>query len=160
MRAKMLNIRLDTREQKDFFTFKSYGDVRVIREKVNVGDYNIPGLEHIVTVDRKLNTNELYMNFTSDYKRFSKELEKMKEIEFCYFVCCFPYSHMEEFPKNSTIPKYRWKYLKASGAFLRKKLKEIEETYPNIKFIFCNGVDAAEEITYQILKQHSEDIDG
>ena len=151
----MIDIIVDTREQKPFL-FKSYGDVRVIRQKVDTGDYVCPSIEHIVTIDRKDSTSELYENFTSDFKRFTKELERMRSIEFCYFVCSFPYSYLQEFPKNSTIPYYRWKLLRGNAAFMRKRVRETEEQYPNIKFIFCANDIEAEGAVYQILKEHSK----
>lgn len=152
---EVIEIYVDTREKEDTFLFKSYGDVRVIHEKVDVGDYTIKGKEHIVTIDRKRSPAELSMNLGSDRARFNRELERMQGIEFCYFICTFPYSRLEEFPVNSGIPKYKWKYLKMSGAYIRKSIKDIEEKYPNIKFIFCNSQEDGENIAYQILKEYS-----
>lgn len=153
-----MKIIIDTREQEGIFYFKSYGDVDIINRKLSTGDYSCESFEQIVTIDRKASTNELQKNFGSDSKRFNKELERMKDITYCYFVCCFPYSYLEEFPVNSGIPKNRWKYLKVKGAYLRRRVKEIEEEYPNIKFIFCNNQSEGENITYQILKKHTKEI--
>jgi hypothetical protein len=147
----------DTREQKNYFTFKSYADVRIIEKKLDTGDYSSPSFENKVTVDRKNSAQELYINFGTDSKRFDAELERMKSIEFAYFVCSFPYSHLESFPVNSGIPSNRWHTLKIKGSYLRMRVKEIEEKYSNIKFIFCKNVFEAEEVTYRILKEH---IDG
>ena len=150
-----MKIIVDTREQEEHFYFKSYADVETINRCMRTADYTVEGWEHIVVVDRKSSSNELQKNLGMDSKRFNKELERMKDITYCYFVCCFPYSHLEEFPINSGIPKSRWKYLKVGGAYLRKRVKEIEEEYPNIKFIFCNNLSEGENITYQILKEHT-----
>ena len=151
----MLNIIIDTREQEVTFLFKSYPDVITTFKKLDTGDFTCVNCEHIVTIDRKSSSNELQKNLGMDSKRFNKELERMRSITYCYFVCCFPYSHLEEFPVNSGIPKNRWKYLKVKGPYLRRRVKEIEEEYPNIKFIFCNNLSEGENITYQILKEHT-----
>lgn len=150
-----MDIIRDTRESAYFFTFKSYANVRVIDKKLDTGDYSCPSFEKTVTVDRKHSSQELYLNFGSDSKRFNKELERMKDIKFAYFVCSFPYSRLDEFPVNSGIPTNRWKTLKIKSSYLRKRVKEIEEQYPNIKFIFCRDFNEAEEVTYQILKEHT-----
>lgn len=150
-----MKIIIDTREKEDIFYFKSYANVETINRCMRTADYSVDGYEHIVVIDRKKTLNELYTNLVADSKRFNKEVERMKDITYSYFVCCFPYSQLESFPINSGIPKFRWKYLKASGAYLRKRIKEIEEEYPNIKFIFCNNHFEGESITYQILKEHT-----
>ena len=151
----MIEVCVDTREQKDMFLFKSYADVKIIDKKVDIGDYTVLGKEKVITIDRKRTPAELYINFGVDSARFNRELENMQSIDFCYFVCTFPYSRLEEFPNNSGIPKYKWSGLKMSAGYLRKRVKEIEEKYPNIKFIFCNTQEDAEEVAYQILKEYS-----
>lgn len=150
-----MKIICDTRENTGAFLFRAYADVEVINRKLDTADYSLEGFENIVVIDRKKTPAELCTNLGADSARFNRELDRMRSIEFSYFVCEFPYSYLEIFPKNSGIPKYRWKKLKITGAYLRKRIKEIEEEYPNIKFIFCNSSEEAEDITYQILKEYN-----
>lgn len=152
----MLSIIRDTQEKLEFFTFSSYGDVSLISRKLATGDYSLEGLEDKITVDRKRNSGELYLNFGVDKTRLNKEFERMHSFEEAYFVCSFPFSDLEIFPERSGIPKHRWRYLKMAPAYLKRVIKETEERYENIKFIFCDDQFAAEEVTYNILKKYKE----
>lgn len=149
-----MDIIVDTREQKPFL-FKSYADVNVTINTIKTGDYTCLNYESVVTVDRKATPAELSLNLGSKLETFTRELERMRSIQFCYFVCAFPYSYLETFPVNSNIPKSKWKRLKITGKYLTKKVKEIEEKYENVKFIFCRNEFEAEEVTYNILKEHT-----
>ena len=149
-----MEVIVDTREQKPFL-FKSYADVNVTINTVKTGDYTCLNYEFVVTVDRKATPAELSLNLGSKLDTFTRELERMRSIEFCYFVCAFPYSYLETFPVNSNIPKSKWKKLKITSKYLTKKVKEIEEEYKNVKFIFCRNEFEAEEVTYNILKEHT-----
>jgi len=152
--AKML-IRIDTREQKDLFLFKSYADVETIHLKVDTGDYCLHEFPDKVTIDRKRSSLELYNNFFFQKDRFDRELERMSKMDFAYFVCSFPFSVIESFPDKSGIPKYKWKLLKFGKEQVINRIKRIEEKYDNIKFIFCRDQAEAEDVTYQILKEYS-----
>lgn len=150
-----INIIVDTLEKKDLFLFKSYADVVVSKEHLKTGDYSIRGYIDSITIDRKANSGELYMNFGVDWTRFKAELNRMRSYDVAYFVCSFPYDDLNIFPENSGIPKYRWKYLSCNDKFLRKKIHEIHEQYDNIKFLFFKNKYEAEEATYNLLKQYN-----
>lgn len=149
-----MEIIVDTREKKDSFSFRAYGEVVVIDKKLDTGDYSLSKFENKITIDRKSTSGELYMNIGADQKRFNKELERMALFERAYFVCAFPESDLHSFPVNSGIPKYRWKYLRLPPAYMRKRIKEIQEEYPLIQFIFCDNKYDAEEKTYELLKEY------
>jgi hypothetical protein len=149
-----INIIVDTLEKKDLFLFKSYGDVVVSKEHLKTGDYSIRGYTENITIDRKANAGELYINFGTDWKRFKAELERMREYDLAYFVCSFPYEHLRTFPENSGIPKARWPDLICNDKFLRKKIHEIHEQYTNIEFLFFKNKFEAEDATYNLLKEY------
>jgi hypothetical protein len=149
-----MEIIVDTREKKDAFSFKGYGGVTVIDRKLDTGDYSMPMFENKITIDRKANSGELYINIGLDQKRFKKELERMALFDRAYFVCSFPESDLFIFPSNSGIPKYRWQYLRIPASYLRRRIKEIQEEYQSIRFIFCDNKYDAEEITYELLKEY------
>lgn len=135
------------------FLFRSYGDVEVIHTKLDTGDYSIEGYEHLITIDRKATSGELYLNFGAGVGRFNDELARMALIPNSFFICSFPANDIITFPVNSGIPKSRWSKLRMRGPYLRKKIFEIEEKYPNIKFIFSSNWIEAEEKAYNILKE-------
>jgi hypothetical protein len=149
-----INIIVDTLEKKDLFLFKSYADVVISKEHLKTGDYSIRGYTESITIDRKANAAELYSNFGKDWKRFAKELDRMVDYDLAYFVCAFPYEHLNIFPEKSGIPEEYWGELKLNGAFLRRKVKMIQERAPNIEFLFFNDKHEAEEATYNLLKDY------
>jgi hypothetical protein len=149
-----IKIIVDTLEKKDIFLFKSYADVIVSKEHLKTGDYSIDGYTNSITIDRKANSGELAMNLGSDWKRFKAELDRMKDYDLAYFVCSFPYDDLNIFPENSGIPKARWAELSITGKYLRRKIHEIHEEYPNIEFLFFKDKHEAEEATYKLLKEY------
>jgi hypothetical protein len=150
-----MEIIIDTREQKDLFLFKSF-QVKTKVKKLDTGDYSITGFEKRITIDRKRDANELQMCYGQNWKRFERMLQRMLLFEEAYILCTFPEYHLETFPQHSNIPKYRWKYLKTSAAYLRYKTKKIQEDFPNIKIIFGNSHYESEEVAYNLLKTYHD----
>lgn len=151
-----MEIICDSREKKDFFTFSSYPDVKVINKKLDTGDYSIVGFEDKITIDRKRNTNEIQMCFGQSWPRFYKELVRMTTFDEAYILCTFPFSYFDIFPKKSTIPLFRWKYLKMNGKYLKRRCMEIQEEFTNIKFIFAGCNQSAEFTAYNLLRDYYE----
>lgn len=151
-----LQVIQDTREKVGKFTFQSYDDVDVIRTCLRTGDYSLVGFEDKITLDRKKGSNELQMCLGKDWTRFKKELDRMVLFEESYIICEFPEYYIDIFPKMSGIPPKRWKRLMVRGPFIRKRLHEIREEYPSIKIIFCEDHYAAEQQTYNILKEYHD----
>lgn len=94
------------------------------------------------------------MCFGIQWARFRKELVRLSTFDEAYIMCTFPYEDLECYPINSGIPEKKWKYLKTTGKYLRKKIHETEEEFPNIKFIFTYSNSEAEEQTYNLLKTY------
>lgn len=151
-----IEIIMDTREQAGKFLFESYEDVYLIRRKLNTGDYSIKGFEDKITVDRKAHTGEWYIDVGRQEQRFKRQIERMQLFEEAYFICCFPYSDFGIFPKNSSIPSWRWPTLKMSSNFIKKRVHEIREQCPQLQFIFCEDRVAAEAKTYEVLRNYYE----
>lgn len=149
-----LNIIIDTREKKDFFKFLSYQDIKIEVKALKTGDYSIVNYEDKITIDRKRDCNELQMCLGQSWKRFYKELQRMSSFDEAYIVCTFPYEDVETFPVNSGVPRKRWKFLKTGAKFLKKRIHDIEEEFPNIKFIFSYSTIEAEEISYNLLRTY------
>lgn len=147
----------DTREQYGFcFALSGH---EVITKKLDSGDYSIEGLENQVSIERKRNTGELYANLVQKkgYERFKKEMGRLSEYSHRWIVCEFPQSFLYEFPKNSGIPEFRWKYVKACAALLRKRIYEIQEEF-NIEFIFCQNDYEAEKKSLELLREAYADL--
>ena len=149
-----LEIIMDTREKHDFFLFESYPDVEVTRKKLKTGDYTVKGFENKITVDRKANTKEWYMNIGQQRKRFANELDRMRSFDEAYFICAFPFSYFSIFPEKSSIPEVQLKNLKITPSYLRLRVYQIQEQYPTINFIFCDNKDIAEQKTYEVLRAY------
>lgn len=148
-----MKIICDTREKKYSFHFHSY-NVETVRRALKTGDFSIENYEDKITIDRKRNTNELNLCFALSWKRFYRELQRMASFDEAYIMCTFPYEDIENFPINSGIPKSKWPKLRTSSGFLKKRIREIEEEFPNIKFIFTYSNVEAEEYTYNLLKAY------
>lgn len=149
-----ITIVCDTREKVDSFNFFSYPDVTTETRALKTGDFSIKGYEDKITIDRKRNCNELQMCLGQSWGRFYRELQRMASFDEGYIVCSFPYEDVEIFPFNSGVPKNRWKYIKTSARFLKKRIHDIEDEFPNIKFIFSYSKIEAEEITYNLLRTY------
>jgi len=140
----------DTREQQGFHFM---AEAEVVDEALPAGDYTIKGLEEVIVIERKASTGELYHNLAKKVmkERFHKEMQKLDKIQFAYIVCEFPESNLYTFPQNSGIPKSKQKYMKITAKYFRKLIHEIENKY-DVKFIYCNDRNEAEETTLSLLK--------
>lgn len=122
------------------------------RGNVETGDYTIKGLESQVALERKASTAELCLNLGVKYKNFLAEFERMQHYRFRYLVCEFPIENIYEFPKNSGIPPYKWKYLRMNGKFILSRITSLCETY-GVEYYFCDNRSAAEAKAIQLLEQ-------
>lgn len=150
-----MQIIIDTREKKDIFLFSSYG-VETVVKKLDTGDYSIEGFEDKITIDRKRTSSELQMCLFSQYDRFEKELIRMSSFDEAYILCSFPYSYLYTFPQNSSMPKRIMRKFRGGAAYLRKKLHEVNEEYPYVKFIYSDDQVDAEYRAYNLLKNYYE----
>lgn len=79
-------ILVDSREKQpiDFEGDNSFAEVRY--SKLDAGDYSIEGLEKIITIERKVNGDELFTNFTKHKERFFNEFERLKDYKYKFLV--------------------------------------------------------------------------
>jgi|JI10StandDraft_1071094.scaffolds.fasta_scaffold99460_3 hypothetical protein len=148
-----MKILYDTREHKGFEW--SFGEYEREERKLETGDYTLEGYENIICLERKKSPAELAMNIGVDFKRFSKELEKMKKIEYSYIICEFSLADALNFPLGSDIPKSTLSKIKIGGKFLVKTLSSYKDKY-GIDVIYCgnreNAIEKAIELFSLILK--------
>ena len=133
----------DTRE-KDGWNFEFYDNCKGVEIRgLKTGDYTVEGLEESLCIERKASTAEISTNLGKERKRFEAELERMSKFSFSYILCEFSCENLMEFPKNSTIPYPRWKYLRMNGKRMYSLLRSYEENY-GIEVVFCNNKNEAE----------------
>lgn len=139
----------DTRE-KEPWDFSFY-DIDTEVRKLDTGDYSIKGLEHKLCIERKRTTGEIAINLGSKIDTFTRELERMKEIEFKYLIFEFDIKTLQSFPALSGIPKEALKGIRMNAGFMIKSLERLESEY-GFETIYCSSKDQANEIAYQIMK--------
>lgn len=152
-----MKVLIDTREKKPFdIAMASFDgvDVDITVQKLDCGDYSLEGLEHIVRIERKATTGEIYLNLAQNKmkERFHRELVLLDEVKHAYIVCEFPESRIHTFPNDSGIPAYKRKYLRISAKYFSKLIYEIKDMY-NIEFVFCDNREEAEKFTIGLLKE-------
>lgn len=142
----------DTREKAGKgFNLEFYG-FDVIRKALKTGDYSIETLENFISIDRKASIEELVQNLFYDYKRFKAELIRGASIANFFILAEFAQSWIDIFPHGTKIPKYKWKYLRATPELIYHKLNIIYKMY-GTKIIFCNTPDEAEEMCSILLNK-------
>ena len=80
----MLTILVDSREQAPYF-FDRFG-CTVHRVALETGDYSLPGLEHVVCVERK-SIDDLIQCLCGERSRFERELARMRSYVVKTVVC-------------------------------------------------------------------------
>lgn len=153
----MIKILIDTREQKPFFEVTPYlstGEyITTEYRKLDAGDYSVDGLEHILAIERKSTTGELYGNLAKKTmkERFYRELDKLEQVQKAIILCEFPEEHIYSFPRNSGIPPSKQKYIRGGSGFFRKLIHEITENY-NIEIVYCADKIEAEKYAAQLIR--------
>lgn len=125
-----------------------------VTRKLDTGDYALQGLEHVCAVDRKNSASELAGNAFD--KRFERELERMRAIEYPAVVCEFPWLHVSEWPDHSDLPWAARRRLRVRGSQLVKRITELQLEFPNVHWHFAGTPEAAREYTRSLLKRVAE----
>jgi ERCC4-type nuclease len=80
---------VDTREQHPFEFDGDDAFESIEHTKLDQGDYSLKGLEHIVSIERKANVNEIYTNLSSQEARtrFYAEAQRLAEkVKFRFII--------------------------------------------------------------------------
>jgi hypothetical protein len=120
-------------------------------EGLYTGDYTVEGFEKVLCIERKRTTGEIAINLGSKIDTFTRELERMREIEFKYLIFEFDIKTLQSFPALSGIPKEALKGIRMNAGFMIKSLEKLESEY-GFETIYCSSKDQANEIAYQIMK--------
>ena len=139
-----LHIVVDTREQRPFtFTGASIYEGTVVEAgALNVGDYSVKGLEHLVSVERKA-LPDLIQCLSGSRERFERELERARGLEaFAVIV----EADFEAVAKGQYRSQLRPHAAVQSIASFMSRMR--------VPFWFCGSRPAAEYCCWSFLRQH------
>lgn len=86
-----MKVVIDTREQNPLEFKRSKNFEGTVTKKLNVGDYSIEGFEDRIAVERK-SAIDLFGTLGKGHKRFQKELERAKKLDYFCIVVEEPFS--------------------------------------------------------------------
>ena len=142
---------VDTREQKNLWSFADYDEVNnVVEKKLDTGDYTIVGLEDRLCIERKHSISELAKNITE--KRFERELERMSKFPHSFLILEFGLCDVDNYPNVSCVPKKIRSKIKIRRSYIYKKLSEISIIH-GVSVIPCGSPKYAEEIVVSLMKR-------
>lgn len=127
--AETPRVVIDTREQLPW-EFK-----KTIRQTLKTGDYSLEGMESTHCIERKGCMTEWAHNLTE--KRFDRVCVRMNVMKATVIILEFDKERMHDWPYNAGLTAGQISEVRTSAKFLRRRLHEIEEKYPNIKIIFA-----------------------
>ena len=132
----------DTRQQagkhKNIHAYCQQQGIEIIRQALNVGDYQIAGKGDI-SVDTKYGVPELAMCCFQEHVRFRDELERAQRCGIQLIILteeALPQGRLDYWRSpmgKDGLPKHRF-----DPAVLRKVLITMQEKY-GVKFRFCDG---------------------
>ncbi|HUV84063.1 MAG TPA: ERCC4 domain-containing protein, partial [Methanosarcinales archaeon] len=126
-----MKIVVDSREQNSL----KFKEGEAISKKLDVGDYSIEGMEHLISVERK-NPLDLFRTLTSDNERFQRELKRASRLEYFAVMIEGSYRSIRDKTFNNS---YR---TKVRGDIILKILYNLSFKY-NFHIIFCHDRNEA-----------------
>lgn len=141
---KPASIIVDTREQQAFEF-----DVPTKREKLDYGDYCLEDihLRNSCYLERK-NCSDFISTFTSGFDRFKRELDRAKaNNDYLVVLCEESLDTMLNFKNQLDIPVN----FKITPDYLFHNIRELNQTYDNIQFLFSKGRKEAIRLAKVIL---------
>lgn len=142
----------DTREKEgkgwQFSASKYCSGTRV--QGLKTGDYTLLGYENLLCIERKGSIIEFANNLCQE--RFFNELERLEDFPYAFLVLEFSLKDLIDYPFSEGIPYSVRKKIKISGAFLLRKLCEIQLKYKT-KIIFAGNKTSSKEFAMSIFKR-------
>lgn len=129
----------DTREKIGSWDFC---DAEVIVQKLDTGDYTLVDYEDYICIERKKSTTEVATNLGVDIKRFTKELERMKEFPLAYIICEFTLQSLLQFPVGSGLSQKQMSEVRINGKYLVKLLSSFKDKY-GVEVLYCGSREKA-----------------
>lgn len=143
----------DTREQKGhgWIFGKADGFTCTKVQTMKSGDYTLEGYEDVLAIERKGSVLEFAQNVTQ--KRFENELDRLAFIPHTFVILEFDMYELINFPSSSKLGWNIRKNIKITGAFIHKRLNELQLKYPT-KFMFAGPY--GQEMAISIMKRITE----
>lgn len=147
----------DTAEQKNHGWLFPASTVCVGTQPFNMptGDYTLAGYENIFTIERKGSVSEFAQNITvkDKWRCFKEELERMEGFANPFIVLEFTVEQLLGYPEGCGLPRAVVKEIRTGGAFLLKRVLEIELRY-KVKIIFAGtkGPEVASSLFKRIVE--------
>ena len=139
----------DSRQQagkhKNIRAYCEQQGIEIIRQALNVGDYQIAGKGDI-SVDTKYGVPELASNVFQEHERFRDELERAQRCGIQLIVLTeeiLPYGRLDYWRSptgKDGLPKYKF-----NPETLRKCLITMQERY-GVLFRFCDGRSTGKQL--------------
>lgn len=143
---------IDTREQAPFnfggFTGDKHEDYRELIvptsvETLTTGDYSLRGFQDRITIERK-SKNDLYSTLGAGRERFTREFERMNEMDFAAVIveACW-YELITDPPFASRL----------SPKVVYRTVISWQQRYRNVHWWFCKDKRFAEKTAFEILRK-------
>lgn len=120
------------------------------RAKVEVGDYAVEGMEHLLCIERKESVSELAGNCGE--KRFLKELDRMSSFPYSFLILEFNWIDIERYPEGSSVPKDKWPSIRIKGKYIMRVLSSAR-LQNDIHVIACGDKKRAQETAFYIMRK-------
>jgi len=140
-----MDIIIDTREQKPLWT-KNNAYTKIIRKKLDVGDYSLVGFENKIALERK-SAGDLFCTLGAGHKRFKAELFKAHDLDYFAIIIEDSYTNiLNKNFKNSFQSKMR-------GYVITSILFTIHLKY-KVPVFFTNSRSESKKVIREIFKAY------
>ena len=142
--SERYQIVVDTREQNPL-RFKYQQQIA----KLDFGDYTLNDLEKccFTAVERK-NLSDFIGTISAGYDRFNNEIERAKNAN--YYLVVLIEESLNDALSFNYLPHIS-KKIKATPEFIFHRVRELNQRYDNIQFVFADGRKRASELLIKIL---------
>jgi hypothetical protein len=123
------------------------------KKKVEIGDYAIEGMEHLLCIERKESVSELAGNCGE--KRFLKEIQRMSSFPHSFLILEFNWGDIERYPVGSTVPQAKWKSIRIKGKYMMRIISSARLEH-GVHVIACGDSKRAEETAFYIMRKTHE----
>ena len=152
MKMSKFTVIRDTREKEGhgwWFDESAYCN-GTINTKLDVGDYSIEDMEHLLCIERKKSVSEFAVN--CGQKRFHKELERMSSFPHAFLLFEFGWTDIDRYPQGSEIPKHKWKHLRIKNKYMLRIIANAQIEH-GVHVLACGDQKRAEETAFRIMRK-------
>ena len=145
-----MDIIVDSREQKPLFNNNKIDTVEI--KALKTGDYSISGFEDKIAIERK-SLLDLFGTLTGGHKRFKKELERAKELDYFAIVIEGTYRQIRD-------KDFKGSYHTRMKGFIINKIVFTLIVKYGIHIFFASDRREAKSITRELLSAYWRSKNG